>query len=106
MCAGIAETPEESDFASIQQRIRQYTKNGNKSKNKTQPKLMPLVKQHRDRHENAIRVPLRDYLELVDWAGRVIRDDKRGAIPEQIPPILRRIGLETERYLQHLQGLA
>ena len=59
-----------------------------------------------NRHQNAIGFSLLDYLELVDWAGRAIREDKRGAIPEHAPPILQRIGLEPVRYLEHLQGLA
>ena len=107
--AGIAETPEESDFTSIQQRIREQTKPSRKSKisrTESQPTLMPLVKQSQDRHKNAIGFTLLDYLELVDWAGRAIREDKHGAIPEHTPPILRRIGLEPGRYLEHLQGLA
>lgn len=107
--AGIAETPEESDFTSIQQRIRQHVKPRAKSKSATvesQPTLMPLVKQSQDRHQNAIGFALLDYLELVDWAGRAIRENKRGAIPEHVPPILQRIGLEPGRYLEHLQGLA
>ncbi|MEJ2425730.1 MAG: hypothetical protein P8179_22755 [Candidatus Thiodiazotropha sp.] len=107
--AGIAESPEGSDFTSILQRIRQKTKPSRKSKYATaesQPILMPLVKQSQDRHKNSIGFALPDYLELVDWAGRAIRDDKHGAISEQAPPILQRIGLEPGRYLQHLQGLA
>ena len=35
-------------------------------------------------------VRLIDYIELVDWTGRIIRDDKRGAINETAPPILQR----------------
>jgi hypothetical protein len=107
--AGMAKTPEDSDFTSIQQRIRKYTRRTAKTNTSTtgpQPTLMPLVKQHRDPHKNAIGFTLRDYLELVDWAGRAIRENKRGAIPEQAPPILQRIGLEPGRYLEHLQGLA
>ncbi len=107
--AGIAETPEESDFTSIQQRIQQHAKSRAKSKSATaesQPSLMPLVKQSQDRHKNAIGFALLDYLELVDWAGRAIRENKRGAIPEHVPPILQRIGLEPGRYLEHLQGVA
>ncbi len=45
-----------------------------------------------------------DYLELVDWAGRAIREDKRGAIPMDIPSILQRLGLAPDRYLRHLAG--
>jgi len=37
---------------------------------------------------------LRDYLELVDWSGRIIREDKKGHIPEALPDILKRIELD------------
>jgi REP element-mobilizing transposase RayT len=108
--AGITHTPEDSDFTSIQQRIRQHTKQTANPKvgfaeTKSIP-LMPLVKQGRDKHKNAIGFALLDYLELVDWAGRAIREGKRGAIPEEAPPILQRIGLDPRRYLEHLQGNA
>ncbi len=34
---------------------------------------------------------LPDYLELVDWSGRIIREDKRGAIPDNLPALLQRL---------------
>ncbi len=40
-----------------------------------------------------------DYLELVDWTGRAIRADKRGYIPEGVPPILKRLGIESESWI-------
>lgn len=106
--AGMAETPEESDFTSIQQRIRQL---GNPSQgqstqaNQTNLPLIPLVKQHKDQHRNAIGFTLREYLQLIDWAGRV-EAGKRAAISEEAPPILQRIGLEPSRFVEHLQGYA
>jgi len=36
---------------------------------------------------------LADYLELVNWTGRSVCDDNRGAIAEDLPPILERIGI-------------
>ncbi|MES9855028.1 MAG: hypothetical protein ABW166_00285 [Sedimenticola sp.] len=45
-----------------------------------------------------------DYQELVDWAGRAIREGKRGAIPSGIPHILQRIGLEPDAFVNHLRG--
>jgi hypothetical protein len=66
--------------------------------------LMSLIKQHKDAHRNAIGFTLRDYLQMVDWAGRVVRDGWRGAISEYAPPIPQRIGLEPGRFLEHLQG--
>ena len=44
--------------------------------------------------------PLIDYLELVDWTGRVIRDDKYGAISGQTPSLLSELGLEREAWLE------
>ena len=39
-----------------------------------------------------------DYLELVDWSGRIIRDDKRGFIDKTLPPILTRLDITPERW--------
>jgi hypothetical protein len=41
-----------------------------------------------------LSMPLRDYLTLLDWTGRQGRRDKRGKIPEQLGPILQRLGIE------------
>ena len=107
--AGMCDTPEESDFTSIQQRIRQWQQSQPQNKNnnpKSTPQksnsmvpLMRMVKQSQDSHRNAIGYTTKDYLELVDWAGRAIRDGKRGAIPNSIPPILERLKLNPKTYL-------
>jgi len=44
------------------------------------------------------------YLQLVDWTGRAIRDDKRGAIPAPIQPIFQRMGLNHEEWLEIVQN--
>jgi len=41
-----------------------------------------------------------DYLELVNWTGQAVRDDKRGAIAEDLPPILERSGITRAAWLQ------
>ena len=41
---------------------------------------------------------LKDYLELVDWSGKIIRDDKRGAIASNLPPILQRLELDSDAW--------
>lgn len=107
--AGMAGTPEQSDFTSIQQRIERYAKAENRSApDNPNPKvpLMPLVRQSRDPHGNAIGFTTRDYLQLVDWAGRIIREGKRGAIAQETPLILERIGLSLQYYLEHVAGNA
>jgi hypothetical protein len=34
----------------------------------------------------------------MDWSGRLIREDKRGAIDAALPPILKRLGIESESW--------
>ena len=40
-----------------------------------------------------------DYLELVDYTGRIIKKGKRGAINQLTPPILKRLNLNTDEWL-------
>jgi len=40
-------------------------------------------------------ITIDDYLELLDASGRILRDDKAGAIPAHLAPILQRLGIRT-----------
>ncbi|SFD17377.1 hypothetical protein SAMN05660479_03349 [Microbulbifer thermotolerans] len=42
---------------------------------------------------------LQNYLELVEWNGRCLREDKCGAIDEQLPPILERLQIDPRHWL-------
>ena len=42
---------------------------------------------------------LEEYLALVDWTGRELRADKRGAIPAELLPILERLQIQPESWL-------
>lgn len=42
---------------------------------------------------------LKDYLELVDQTGGLIREDKRGATPDNLPPILERLDIDPKQWL-------
>jgi hypothetical protein len=46
---------------------------------------------------------LKDYLQLVITTDRVIRTDKRGAIPINLPPILERLSINRQQWLQQSQ---
>jgi len=50
--------------------------------------------------QNPLPFCLRHYLELVDWTGRVVRDDKSGSIPEKLEPILDRLGFDESSWLE------
>ena len=44
-----------------------------------------------------------DYIQLVDTTGRIIRDDKRGHIPDQLPPLVQQLGIDPGRWLNHVR---
>ncbi|WP_018880061.1 transposase [Thioalkalivibrio sp. ALE9] len=104
--AGMADTPEASDFTSIQQRIRMLAskcdKQEREASDEAQPSLTVLGGEGADPHANAVVFTTEDYLGLVDWAGRAIREDKRGAIPGHIPPILERLQIDPAQFVRHI----
>ena len=65
--AGMASTPEQSDYTSIQERINQPDNND-----------LTAIDGSTD---DAIPFNLKDYLELVDWGGREVKRNMRGYIP-------------------------
>jgi REP element-mobilizing transposase RayT len=105
--AGLAETPEASDFTSIQQRLSELAGSDDAprapDRAAQRPRLMALQPKTGDAHANAFCFSTQDYLELVDWSGRAIREGKRGAIPGTIPPILSRLNLDAGRFVAHVR---
>ena len=51
----------------------------------------------------AVPFSFQDYLELVDWTGRAVREDKRGFIAAEMPPILSRLGLDGDAWVESVQ---
>ena len=45
-------------------------------------------------------IETRKYVMLLDWTGRELRRDKRGAIPEDLAPILDRLGVDRSNWVQ------
>ena len=84
--SAMAQTPEDSDYTSIQERIR--------SKDS---KLLNL-----GFNEDDIDFTLADYCDLIDATGRSIRTDKKGFIDDSLPPILNRLGLDEVTWLDEL----
>ncbi len=48
---------------------------------------------------------LNEYLKLLDWVGRQVRTDKRGAIPIGLAPILERLGIESGQLVETVEKL-
>lgn len=96
--AELAKTPESSVYTSIQRRI-QGLKQKTSSKASAQKSLQTFAGYPRNNMPPGLPFRLDDYLKLVDWTGRIIREDKRGAIPEQLPDILQRLDLDARHWL-------
>ncbi|MBV7315851.1 transposase [Shewanella sp. NIFS-20-20] len=90
--ANEAATPEQSDFTSIQLRIHAALKG-------EEPQA--LLSFQGDEHAGqpiGLNFEFKDYLELIEDTGRIIRDDKRGSIREGSSRVLNRINMPAERW--------
>jgi REP element-mobilizing transposase RayT len=94
--ARIASTPEDSEFTSIHQRIQSM-----QGKSVEGPKLRQFHETGNKR--DSIPFSLIDYLQLIDWTGRAIRNDKRGAIDNALPPILKRLNIDQEAWIESMR---
>ena len=99
--AGLCLTLEDSEFTSIQARLAAYKSRKREVQDSTWLKPM---------HDTTIQstaLPLpieaETYFALVDWTGRAIRTDKRGAIPESAQPILAKLGVNAENWVSNTQ---
>ena len=97
--AKMAKTPETSDYTSIKERAGQAR--GDAAR-KQPDQLKPLRAQGQN-PEVAIPFTLSSYLELVDWTGRIVRQDKRGSIPANTPPILERLNIDPDEWLKTMR---
>ena len=118
--AKMADNLTDSDFTSIQERIKQYqafktandnqnTSNGkNKSNKKQQSKEVPkqplkLLPFGLNDQENTIPFTLFDDMELVEYSGRCLHPKKRGFIPSNQPKLLTQFNIEPESWLETIK---
>jgi len=108
--AGLAATPEESDFTSIQLRIRAWQKSNlpsttaepsavvpSKSNPRADSWLCPISSDPQRR--GILNMPETQYFDLVDQSGRLLRHGKRGSIHPDLAPILSRLGAKPEAWM-------
>ena len=105
--AGIAEMPIDADFTSLQQRLFEIAKDSGAAPAPDEPKptLLPFAGAMRRDQKPAIPFNLQDYLDLVDSSGRIVRDDKRGAIPADEPTLLTTLGIEPGEWFKTVTQL-
>ncbi|WP_027390279.1 hypothetical protein [Chrysiogenes arsenatis] len=108
--AGVAATPENSDFTSIQSRIRQWALQAGEAalgRVEAPTGFRPAALLHFDDNNNddlALPFTTKGYFELIDWLGRGVRPDKRGAIAAAVPEILVRLGIAPEMFMKQMQS--
>ena len=103
--AGICQTPESSDFTSIQERLQAYQQQA------MVDTLCPFTDEIESEEplnaipEGVIPCSRQDYFELVDMTGRVVKKGKAGVIPEDLAPILERIQINPKTWAHTVQSL-
>ena len=112
--AGMCEKPEDSDFTSIQERIHQYwSKTQQKPKKVAQyqeqqasPLGKGMVKFALKSSNDQLELPIsrKEYFELLDWTGRILRHNKKGKIPDKLKPILQRLDLNETEWIASLKN--
>ncbi len=113
--AGISKTPEGSEYTSIRRRTQ-----GTDTETAVRQAVAQAVKREELLHqeirakcltpfagddsvrsaETGLPIRLSDYLQLVDASGRQLSEGKRGRIEPTLAPILDRLGLNDEEWLQ------
>ena len=106
--AAIEKKPETSKYTSIRTRIRTAKSAVIPNHPNQQVKtLMPFAGNPRKGMPAGLPFRLTDYIKLVDWTGRIIRNDKRGYINNELSPILERLNIEPKHWhymTQHFES--
>ena len=104
--AGMSATPEDSAHTSVKTRCEAAKSQGRvEGVIAKQPKqLQRFVGNPRQNMPDGLPFRLVDYLELVDWTGRQIREDKRGFIDGDLPCILKRLNIDEDHWLYMTQN--
>ncbi|MAS25239.1 MAG: transposase [Oceanospirillaceae bacterium] len=103
--ASMAKTPETSDFTSIKKRSLKAKKASSPNHPFQQiQELLNFAGNPRQEMPDGIHMRLTDYIELVDWTGKQIREGKRGKIESNLPPALIRLDIDQEHWLYMTQN--
>jgi REP element-mobilizing transposase RayT len=99
--SGLSDSLEGSEFTSIQERLIDHQKSQKNTKKKTW--LKPLARRNQSPPLFGLSIENTCYFDLVEWTGRAIRDDKLGAIPAHIHPILKKLGVNEDNWVNNTQ---
>lgn len=97
--AGTAESLADSDKTSAQQRLQESM--APDQPNNEAVLLYPFRGVHNDELAG-LPFNFRDYLDLVDWTGRCVRDDNHGSISSNQPRLLSRLAINEFEWLPNV----
>ena len=113
--AKMAKTPERSDHTSIKERTKPQF-NLERALNNN-PDIQPFYFQRfhvkplatfegniKPQTQESILFSFKDYLTLVDATGRIQRQEKRGFIDNNLLPILKRLSIDPDSWLDRTQN--
>ncbi|MEQ8790972.1 MAG: hypothetical protein RIC55_32210, partial [Pirellulaceae bacterium] len=123
--AGLADTPEDSDFTSAQRRIEARAQQCEQhataasaepaspddwlaplplAESAADPGPAPSASPARCSDRGFLPMSVDDYLQLLDWTGRRLVHGKHGAIPPDLAPILDRLQIAEKDWLELAGG--
>ncbi|GJM11131.1 MAG: transposase [Lysobacteraceae bacterium] len=93
--AAITDRIEQSDHTSIKKRVDELEAITEEVERKAMAgrSLLPIG-QKKGQEESLAMMRVDHYIALVEWTGRVLRNDKRGFIPPTVTPVLEQLGIE------------
>jgi hypothetical protein len=101
--AEMAKTPEQSQYTSAYERIRSLRLNKLKKSHREPSLWLSPIQDTRERR-GFLPISLPEYLTILDISGRELSHGKRGKIPEQLAPILERLSIKPECWLETCQS--
>ena len=123
--AGIADTPEQSKFTSVQARLADVksseevvsasakatrVEHGRQAGwlspiplNASRQAVRDQPNARRATNKGSLPMTLLEYLLLVEWTGRQLHSEKRGYMKRSIPPLLDRLGTSPEIWLSTVE---
>ncbi len=95
--AGIVKELQTSLYTSIEKRLKKLS---------LQPELLtqPIQPMASSIHGRIININLKDYVELVDWAGKSIAHPNKAKMPAHINSLLSAMNLRPDSWLTQIQS--
>ncbi|MGH8108952.1 MAG: transposase [Arenimonas sp.] len=95
--AGMTKRLDHSRHTSVYQRLKALKQQPDSLQARLKPVAGTLIA--------FLPIRLDDYIELVQWTGKQVRTDKRGAIPANAPSVLKRFDSKPERWTTRVKAI-